>query len=33
MENLDEELLGKLIERIEYNGRKIRIKYKFMEYK
>lgn len=28
---LNEEILGKLVERIEYNGKNIKIKYKFME--
>lgn len=33
MEKLEEDLLTKLIERIEYNGRNIKIKYRFMENK
>lgn len=33
MKDINEELLGKLIDRIEYNGKKIKIKYKFMESK
>lgn len=33
MDTLNEELLGKLVERIEFIGRNIKIKYKFMEHK
>ena len=33
MDSITEEIMGKLIDRIEYNGRNIKIKYKFMEYK
>ena len=33
MDNISEELMGKFIDRIEYQGRNIKIKFKFMEYK